>query len=161
MTFNLGKLADCLAHGIEDSELFIVEGDSAGGSTKQGRDRKYQAVLPLRGKIINAERYDKANLYKNTEITSLILALGLDEKDVDLRNLRYSKVIILTDADVDGAHIRTLLLNFLFRYNFQKFKIYKYHFNLTIVYIFIILNCIKIAIICVYKQYKNSICSIK
>ncbi|KAL6555331.1 hypothetical protein OROGR_006589 [Orobanche gracilis] len=113
-----GKLADCSATNPEESEIFIVEGDSAGGSTKQGRDRRCQAVLPLRGKILNVERKDEAAMYKNEEIQNLILGLGLGVKGEDFRkeSLRYHKIIILTDADVDGAHIRTLLLTFFFRY---------------------------------------------
>ncbi|KAI3444327.1 hypothetical protein Pfo_000992 [Paulownia fortunei] len=113
-----GKLADCSATNPEESEIFIVEGDSAGGSTKQGRDRRFQAVLPLRGKILNIERKDEAAMYKNEEIQNLILGLGLGVKGEDFRkdSLRYHKIIILTDADVDGAHIRTLLLTFFFRY---------------------------------------------
>ncbi|CAL8470140.1 g9682 [Coccomyxa elongata] len=111
-----GKLADCTSTDKALSEIFIVEGDSAGGSTKQARDRQYQAVLPLRGKILNVERKDDAALYKNNEISNLIIALGLGLKGEEMPNLRYGKVILLTDADVDGAHIRTLLLTFLFRY---------------------------------------------
>ncbi|GAQ89800.1 DNA topoisomerase type II [Klebsormidium nitens] len=119
-----GKLADCSNGDPTQSEIFIVEGDSAGGSAKQGRDRRFQAVLPLRGKILNVERKDDASIYKNTEIQNMILALGLGIKgeEFDVAALRYHRIILLTDADVDGAHIRTLLLTFLFRYQRALFE---------------------------------------
>ena len=118
-----GKLADCTSTNREETEVFLVEGDSAGGSAKQARDRRFQAILPLRGKILNVERQDDSRLYKNQEIASLIVGLGLGLKgDSDLSSLRYGKVILLTDADVDGAHIRTLLLTFLFRYQRELFE---------------------------------------
>ncbi len=112
-----GKLADCSSRNPEERELFIVEGESAGGSAKQARDRRFQAVLPIRGKIINVEKSGLIRVLKNQEIKAIISAIGAGiGKNFDISKVRYKKVIIMTDADIDGAHIRTLLLTFFYRY---------------------------------------------